>query len=67
MHKFVVMRNGILETYTQYQDIPSDFDHVIEFSPAIPPGPHTETQHIEIAQWNEKLQNLMRIENARSS
>jgi hypothetical protein len=65
-HCFVIMRQGQLETYTCFEDIPHDLDHVIEFSPDIPPGPHTEQQHDEIAQWDEKLQQLMRIEYARS-
>jgi len=45
-HRFVVMRCGRLETYTEFEDI---------------------QQHDEIDQWNDRLQQLMRIENARSS
>lgn len=67
MHRFVVMRNGELETYTEFEAIPDDFEHVIEFRPEIPPGPHTDEQHEEIEQWNDRLQQLMRIEHARSS
>jgi hypothetical protein len=66
MHKFVVMKNNELFTYTNFEDIPSDFDHMIEFLPEIPPEPHTEEQHQEIQQWNGKLQQLMEIERARS-
>ena len=61
------MRSGRLETYTEFEAIPQDFEHVIEFRPEIPPGPHTDQQHEEIEQWNDKLQELMRIEHARSS
>ena len=61
------MRGGSLETYPEIEAIPGDFDHVIEFRPEIPPGPHTEEQHREIEQWNDRLQELMRIEYARSS
>jgi hypothetical protein len=60
------MRQGQLETYTDFAMIPEDFDHVIEFLPEIPPGPHTDEQHEEIDQWNDRLQQLMRIEYARS-
>lgn len=67
MHKFVIKRNGILETYTQYDDIPLDFDYVIEFVPSIPEGPHTDEQHEEIEQWNEKLKELMKREKANAS
>lgn len=65
-HRFVIMRQGQLETYTDFDAIPRDFDHVIEFVPEIPPGPHTDEQHEEIEQWNDRLQELMRIEHARS-
>lgn len=61
-HEFVIKRNGVLETYTNYDDIPKDFDHVIKFKVDIPPEPHTEEQHEEIESWNDKLQALMEIE-----
>ena len=66
-HKFVVKRNGILETYTEYNDIPNDFDHVISFEPEVPESPHTHEQHEELQSWNDKLQALMEIEHARSN
>ena len=30
MHKFVIMKNNELFTYTNFEDIPLDFDHIIE-------------------------------------
>ena len=66
-HKFVVKRNGELLTYTQYADIPKDFDHVILFEPEVPEPPHTEEQHDEIEQWNDRLKELMEIEYASSN
>jgi len=66
-HEFVIMRNGVLETYTNYEDIPKDFEHVIKFLVDIPPGPHTEEQHEEIETWNGKLQALMEIERQNAS
>lgn len=66
-HEFVIMRNGVLETYTDYDDIPLDFEHVIKFIPEVPEPPHTDEQHEEIESWNEKLQALMEIERARSN
>jgi hypothetical protein len=66
-HEFVVKRNGVLETYTQFEDIPDDFEHVIKFLPEIPEGPHTEEQHEEIDAWNDKLQILMEIERRNAS
>ena len=70
-HEFVVKRKGKLETYTEYDSIPDDFDHVIKFLPeALEPagedGNHTDEQHAEMATWNGKLQKLMEIERARS-
>jgi hypothetical protein len=66
-HKFVIKRNGILETYDKFEEIPEDFDHIIEFRPDIPDGPHTHEEHDELAQWNEKLQILVRKEYDRSN
>lgn len=66
-HRFVVMINGVLHTYDQYEQIPSEFDHVIEFRPEIPPGPHTDAQHEEIEAWLPRFHKLMEIEYARSS
>ena len=66
-HEFVVKRNGVLETYTNYNDIPDDFDHVIKFLPEIPEGPHTEEQHEEIEKWNDKLQILIQKERVNAS
>lgn len=60
--EFVVLKNGILETYSNYEDIPEDFDNVIKFLPEPIPGPHTEEQHAEMDTWNDKLQRLMQIE-----
>ena len=61
-HKFVILNNGVLETYTKYEDIPESFDNVIKFLPEIPDGPHTHDQHDEIDQWNDKLKELMKRE-----
>lgn len=61
-HEFVILRNGVLETYTDYEKIPEDLDHVIKFLPFIPDGPHTHEQHEEIKLWDEKLQNLLKLE-----
>ena len=32
-HEFVILRKGKQETYTSYEEIPLDFDHVIKFLP----------------------------------
>ena len=61
------MISGQLHEYDRYEAIPDRFDHVIEFCPEIPPGPHTQEQHDEIDAWVPKLERLMEIERARSS
>ena len=65
-HRFVIMQDDKLSEYTEYDQIPSEFDHVIEFAPEIPPGPHTDQQHEEIEQWQTKFERLMEIEHASS-
>ena len=62
----MIMRGNALAEYDRYENIPDDFDHVIEFLPEIPPEPHTPEQHEEIDSWNDKFLRLMEIEHARS-
>ena len=66
-HRFVIMISGQLHEFDCYEHIPDRFDHVIEFCPEIPPGPHTAEQHAEIAAWVPPFERLMEIEHARSS
>jgi hypothetical protein len=65
-HRFVIMQDDKLYEYTKYEQIPDQFDHVIEFAPEIPPGPHTDQDHEEIDQWAVKFERLMEIEYASS-
>ena len=62
MGEFVILRNGKIETYTHYDDIPESFDHVIKFLPAEITGPHTHEEHDELSIWNDKLKELMKRE-----
>ena len=66
-HRFVIKDRGEIHQFDRYEDIPDRFDHVIEFAPEIPPGPHSHAQHREIEQWNDLLKDLMRRERASSS
>ena len=54
-------------TYDKYEDIPETFEHVIKFLPDVPPEPHTEEEHEEIQEWNNKFQELMEKERASSN
>ena len=62
MAEYVIMVNGKLNTYENYEDIPKQFDHVIKFLPDVIPEPHTEEEHKEIETYNDKLQGLMKRE-----
>lgn len=61
-HKFTILLEGKLISYDNYEDIPLEFDNLIEFLPEIPPGPHTDEQHEEIEQWMYKFAQLMKRE-----
>ena len=64
MHEFVFKVNGKLVTVNSWDDIPTEFDHVIKFAPTVPEPPHTQEQHEEIDKWNSRLQSLMEKERA---
>lgn len=55
--------------FTDWNDIPEDFEfsHVIKFQPNIPPAPHTPEQHLEVEEWNGRLNKLMEQERNASS
>jgi hypothetical protein len=60
-HEFVLLINGELKTYTEYEDIPEDFDNVIKFLPDVP------HDHDSPDIWSPRLQELIKREkNARS-
>ena len=65
--EFTVMINGELVTYTNYDDIPDTFEHVIKYAPDWPEPPHTQEDHDYMETFNNKLQRLMEIENASSN
>jgi hypothetical protein len=61
-HEFVILIDGKIKHYENYEDIPQVFDNVIKFVPEISPGPHTHDEHDEMSLWNEKLKELMKRE-----
>tara|TARA_B100000963_G_C22464242_1_gene597157 strand:- start:377 stop:574 length:198 start_codon:yes stop_codon:yes gene_type:complete len=61
-HKFLVRINESFLEFSNYDDIPKEFDNLIRFEPEIPPEPHTKEQHEEIEKWNDKLKELMKRE-----
>ena len=69
MAEFQFIINGELVTFDKYEDVPEEFDHVIKFIPDIPEpvnDDHTDEEHEELAKWNDRLQELMEKERARS-
>ena len=60
-HEFVLLIDGKLKTFTEYNDIPDKFDHVIKFLPDVP---HDEVDHSGKHNiWNDRLQELIKREN----
>ena len=65
--EFIIKTGEELITYTDYDDIPNTFDHVIKFNPDWPKSPHTQEDHDYMEVFNDKLQVLMEIERNASS
>jgi hypothetical protein len=57
--EFVIKKNGKLERYNKFDDIPSSFEHLISFKPDYPPEPHTEEQHNQMSKFDNYLKELM--------
>ena len=60
--EFIIKIGEELITYTDYDDIPDTFDHVIKFNPDWPEPPHTQEDHDLMEVFNDKLQLLGDIE-----
>ena len=65
--EFIIKIGEELITYTDYDDIPNTFDHVIKFNPDWPEPPHTQEDHDYMETFNDKLQRLGDIERNASS
>ena len=65
--EFVIKIGSATVTYEDFDDIPMEFDNLISFKPTAPEPPHSEEDHKEMETYNEKLQELMRRENASSN
>ena len=64
-HEFTFLVDGELVTFTEWENIPDKFDHVIRF---IPDVPHEEVDHSgEHNIWNDRLQELMQKERDNAS
>ena len=65
--EYIILQNGELVTYNNYDDIPSTFENVISFNPDWPASPHTQEDHDYMEVFNDKLQALMERERASSN
>ena len=57
--RFDIIFKGKIQTYTEFEDMPAEFEHLVAFLPEIPPPPHTTEQHAEIDSWQDKFNQLM--------
>ena len=46
--------------YTNVNDIPEKFDHLIKFVPTSPPGPHSEEEHELIDSFMIKFKEIQK-------
>ena len=67
MAQFQFIIDGDLVEFDRWEDVPELFDHVIKFIPDIIEPPHSVEDHEELAKWNDRLQELMEKERARSN
>ena len=57
--EYIIFVNGRVETYTNWEDIPSSFENIIKFNPTPPPSPHSEEDHEYIETFENKLHYFM--------
>lgn len=60
--RYVVREGEELLIFDHFEDIPLEFDNLIEFLPEFPPGPHTKEQHEVIDTLGDKLDELLKRE-----
>ena len=61
--KFKIFKNGKVEAYTDFNDIPQSFNHLIQCEFDIPKEPHTEEEHELIESFRPKMQELLGRQN----
>lgn len=66
-HRFVVMVQGEVREYDDFDSIPQNIEHVIEFAPEVPPPPHTDAEHQALHHWEQRFDELMNREYSHAS
>ena len=60
--EYIVLVNGKVETYTNWEDIPSSFENIIKFNPTAPKQPHSKEDHEYMNTFKDKLYEFMEKE-----
>ena len=57
--KFTILKDKRVLKFTDFDEIPMSFNHVVSFEPDYPEPPHTEEQHEEMSTYQSKLEELL--------
>ena len=55
----IILVDGRVKTYTNWEDLPSSFENIIKFNPTPPKEPHSKEDHEYIKTFDDKLHELM--------
>ena len=58
--EYTVKIGNKLFDYTNVDDIPEEFDHLIKFLPTLPPEPHTPEEHDLIDSFIPKMREIQK-------
>ena len=53
--KFTILKDKRVLKFTNFDDIPISFNHVVSFEPDYPEPPHTEEQHEEMSTYQSSI------------
>lgn len=59
---FRILLNNVIEIYTDTDELPDEFDNLIEFAPEYPEGPHTDEEHEIMHRMDDVLHELLKRE-----
>ena len=60
--EYIVKIGNKLFDYTNVDDIPEKFDHLIKFLPTLPPEPHSQEDHDYINTFPDKFKQVFERE-----
>lgn len=53
--RYTIREGGVIHHFSHWGDLPDKFDDLIAWCPDIPPPPHTDEQHAEIAGLTDRF------------